>query len=240
MRRWEGSQISIPSLRANGSARSAGRTISGSHNSSSCPAKAGHPVRRGLSIRSLAPLEYWVARAMTAEGLARDTASRSRSTFARAFAINFPPSHNQRAQGMPGARCARSRACSVESTRVSHHGHTGNTRHSPRNGLRLISCSPRGPGSLAPVIPEKPASQELSASVGAPGPHDFAVRVRLARQARRRVHRIPLRVRDVAQRPSVGRDQIAIVLIWVWCQSEILKIRNWSERHARNAGRPIP
>jgi hypothetical protein len=27
---------------------------------------------------------------------------------------------------MPGARCARSRACSVESTRVSHHGHTGN------------------------------------------------------------------------------------------------------------------
>ena len=36
---------------------------------------------------------------------------------------------------MPGARCARSRACSVVSTRVSHHGHTGNTRHSPRNGF---------------------------------------------------------------------------------------------------------
>jgi hypothetical protein len=27
---------------------------------------------------------------------------------------------------MPGAQCARSRACRVESTRVSHHGHTGN------------------------------------------------------------------------------------------------------------------
>src|ERR1700737_412654 len=26
---------------------------------------------------------------------------------------------------MPGARCARSRACSVVNTRVSHHGHTG-------------------------------------------------------------------------------------------------------------------
>ena len=26
---------------------------------------------------------------------------------------------------MPGAQCARSRACSVESTRVSHHGRTG-------------------------------------------------------------------------------------------------------------------
>ena len=36
---------------------------------------------------------------------------------------------------MPGARSARSRACRVESTRVSHHGHTGITRHSPRNGF---------------------------------------------------------------------------------------------------------
>src|ERR1700693_1937973 len=32
---------------------------------------------------------------------------------------------NQRAQGKPGARCTRSRACSVESTRVSHHRFTG-------------------------------------------------------------------------------------------------------------------
>jgi hypothetical protein len=36
---------------------------------------------------------------------------------------------------MPGARRARSLACKVESTRVSHHGHTGITRHSPRNGF---------------------------------------------------------------------------------------------------------
>ena len=36
---------------------------------------------------------------------------------------------------MPGARCTRSRACSVVNTRVSHHGHTGNTRHSLRNGF---------------------------------------------------------------------------------------------------------
>src|SRR3979409_143551 len=36
---------------------------------------------------------------------------------------------------MPGARCARSRAWCVVNTRVSHHGHTGNTRHSPRNGF---------------------------------------------------------------------------------------------------------
>jgi hypothetical protein len=46
---------------------------------------------------------------------------------------------------MPGAQCARSRACSVESTRVSHHGHTGITQHSPRNGFTAYSV-------LSPVI----------------------------------------------------------------------------------------
>src|SRR5258708_14268830 len=53
----------------------------------------------------------------------------------REFYLNFTPPEHQRAQGMPGARCARSRACSVVNTRVSHHGHTGITRHSPRNGF---------------------------------------------------------------------------------------------------------
>jgi hypothetical protein len=33
-------------------------------------------------------------------------------------------------RGMPGARCTRSRACRIDSTRVSHHGRTGITRHS--------------------------------------------------------------------------------------------------------------
>jgi hypothetical protein len=46
---------------------------------------------------------------------------------------------------MPGAWCARSRACRVESTRVSHHGHTGNARHSPRNGFTTYFV-------LSPVI----------------------------------------------------------------------------------------
>jgi hypothetical protein len=36
---------------------------------------------------------------------------------------------------MPGARSARSRAWCVVNTRVSHHGHAGITRHSPRNGF---------------------------------------------------------------------------------------------------------
>jgi len=75
---------------------------------------------------------------------------------------------------MPGARCARSRAWCVVNTRVSHHGHTGNTRHSPRNGFTAyialsrvtgLSCHPR----------RRNCFRQLDASVGASGPHDFAV-----------------------------------------------------------------
>src|SRR2546421_4744706 len=43
--------------------------------------------------------------------------------------------------------------------------------------LRLISRSPRWSGLVVTVIPEKLASQELDASIAAPGPHDFAVRL---------------------------------------------------------------
>src|SRR3954451_18300797 len=50
------------------------------------------------------------------------------------LADSFGP--KQRAQGMPGARCARSLACkNKKAYEHSHHGHTGFTRHSPRNGF---------------------------------------------------------------------------------------------------------
>jgi hypothetical protein len=54
--------------------------------------------------------------------------------------------------------------------------------------------------------PRKPGFRELDAGVEASGPHDFTVRVGTFRQKRIRVHRIPCRVDDVAQRPSVARD----------------------------------
>jgi hypothetical protein len=47
--------------------------------------------------------------------------------------------------------------------------------------LRLISCSPRGPGSFAPVIGG--LLRQLDTSVGVSGPHDFAVRFGAARLA---------------------------------------------------------
>jgi hypothetical protein len=66
----------------------------------------------------------------------------------------------QRAQGMPGARCARSRACSVVNTRVSHHGHTGTTRHSPRNGFNGFLRALPGDRALLP-----PSSADCSANL---------------------------------------------------------------------------
>src|SRR5687767_14584737 len=36
------------------------------HTQLSSPAQAGDPVRRGFSVRSLTPLEYWVARSSRA------------------------------------------------------------------------------------------------------------------------------------------------------------------------------
>jgi hypothetical protein len=118
---------------------------------------------------------------------------------------------------MPGPRCARSRAWCVGNTRVSHHGHTGNARHSPRNGfngfLRAL------PGDRACLPPSSAVARQLDTSVGASGPHDFAVRskhrssalLRPKTQLRRccRVHRIPCPTFvTIAKRPSVGWDEI--------------------------------
>ena len=77
----------------------------------------------------------------------------SRGAMRPRFCISCP-SKNRRAQGKPGARCTRSRACSVESTRVSHHRFTGTPGLPCAMVLRLIPSSPRGPGLFAPVIGE--------------------------------------------------------------------------------------
>ena len=82
----------------------------------------------------------------------------------------------QRAQGMPDARCTRSLVCAIGSKYAHEYSQrvTGITRHSPRNGLRLIPCSPRRPAFLPPSL--RGSIRKLDASVGASGPHVFAVR----------------------------------------------------------------
>jgi hypothetical protein len=93
----------------------------------------------------------------------------------------------QRAQGKPGARCTRSRACSVESTRVSHHRSTG----TPGLPCAMVLAAYFALSPVTGLVCHRRlagTSAALDASVGASGPHDFAVRFW---RRRRRRHQRP-------------------------------------------------
>jgi hypothetical protein len=61
-------------------------------------------------------------------------------------------------------------------------------------------------GFLATVAPKKLASQELDASIGASGPHDFAVRLGHVRLRDISVNRIPPHVRDDREPPLLSGE----------------------------------
>jgi hypothetical protein len=71
--------------------------------------------------------------------------------------------------------------------------------------------------------------RQLDASIGASGPHDFAVRVSAVRQKRLCVHRIPPRVRDDREPPLVwngmARDK---PVIWVGCEADYFSSNDWT------------
>ncbi len=81
------------------------------------------------------------------------------------------------------------------------------TRHSPRDGLRLIRVL-LGVPQLSSHRPLRTSSaQGLDPSIGGSGPHDFAVRdLKRVRQLRRHVHRSPPPTfLTTAKRPSQRR-----------------------------------
>jgi hypothetical protein len=83
---------------------------------------------------------------------------------------------------MPGARSQPAASRAKKTTHeFSHHRYAASTGIPCAMVLRFPSCSSRGPGFLAPVARE--FVHELGASVGAPEPHDFAVRDSTARLA---------------------------------------------------------
>jgi hypothetical protein len=87
-----------------------------------------------------------------------DMGSRSRGAIRPRFSKSLTLL-KQRAQGKPGVRCTRSRACSVGSTRVSHHEFTGNIRLSPRNGFNgLFRALPGDRALLPPSLTDNSAN----------------------------------------------------------------------------------
>jgi len=136
---------------------------------------------------------------------------------------------------MPGARCTRSLVCAIGSKYAHEYSQraTGNHPNSRTQWFTAYTVLSPVIGFLVTVACKRfanlmPASrhQDHTSSPSAASN---------ARQARRRVHRIPPRVRDVASRPSewdgTGRD---ILLIWVRPQAMFLKFR--SEPKCRGCG----
>ncbi len=117
------------------------------------------------------------------------------------------PLRNQRAQGMPGARCTRSLACrnKTKHTSIVTTVTPEITRHSPRNGFNgFLRALPGDRACLSPssallLADLTPASRRQDHTTSPSASARFVKRAA-------RVHRIPPRVDDVAQRPSVGRD----------------------------------
>jgi len=83
---------------------------------------------------------------------------------------------------MPGARCARSLARNKKAHEHSHHGHAGITRAFPAQWFTAYSVLSPVTGFFATVACG--SLHRLGASVGASGPHGFAVRLSAVRQER--------------------------------------------------------
>ena len=141
-----------------------------------------------------------------------DTPSHSRGTFAPGLCRKIVPPPKQRAQGEPDARQApvSPRAKRLrESAKITGEG--GINRPSLRNGfnglLRALLGEPDFVVTVARAM-RKAHRRDLSASHGAPGPHDFAVRAYAARRSApsRPSHSNP-RLVTTAIRPSCGSEQ---------------------------------
>ncbi len=115
---------------------------------------------------------------------------------------------------MPDARCTRGRLCSKKHRRQQPRVHR-NRRHSLHNGFNGVLRALLGDHAWLPPSPARRRKRlhDLSACIGAPGPHDFAVRTNAARRATialgdvRPSHPIP-NVRDDREPPLYGeRDK---------------------------------
>src|SRR6267154_5405719 len=141
--------------------------------------------------------------------------------------------NNQRAQGMPGARCAHSLACKIKQAYELVTTVTPEiTRHSPRNGFTAYFAL----SSVTTLFDTVACAsyRRLDANDWGVGTTRLrrtqADRVRLARC---RVHRIPPRVRDDREPPLHWDETVRISeLICPRRQAKFLKIGNrpWDRR----------
>ena len=133
----------------------------------------------------------------------KDTTPPSRDMMRPSSASVIRP---KKIEGAGKTGCAlhpRSRVQSVERDAHEHTGSAEAVRPSLRNGFNGFLRALLATGFLSPSSPKKLASQKLDASIGASGPHDFAVHLtRCSSKAHRRPpHPIPTFV-TMANAPS--------------------------------------
>jgi hypothetical protein len=137
---------------------------------------------------------------------ALDTTPQSRGSMRPSCAKHSP--RNERAQGRPGARCTRGLMCKMhKAKRTRAYRFSGGSPAFPAQWFYgLFHALPGDRLSCHRRSQEALASQELDTSVGASGPHDFAVRSSaFVTHATASTASHP-NVRDDGQRPSEGRD----------------------------------
>jgi hypothetical protein len=154
---------------------------------------------------------------------------RSRDEIRPSFASFFTLTR-RRAQGRPGARCTRGLVCKQQIENA--HEHTGSAeaiRPSLRDGVTAYFALSPVTGFFATVISRMSPPAKLGASIGAPGPHDFAVRFARARQSRTsRPPHLTATFVTIASRPSFGRDAPIKITDLPDGLSEIFGAKDWA------------
>jgi hypothetical protein len=163
-----------------------------------------------------------------------DTGPRSRGAICPSCANNFRPEIRGRREGRVRAAPAVSRA---KCTNKNAHEHTGSAeavRPSLRNGFTAYTA-------LSPVTGlschrhRRDTSHRLDASVGAPGPHGFAVRIRhvSSNRAFASIASSPASV-TIAIRPSVGWTAGVLDLICPTAPAEYFSLMGWTAECTAN------
>ena len=139
----------------------------------------------------------------------RDITKHPRGAFRPSYAQPTRPSESSRAQGRPGARNTPTAPAQKRlRERALTTGGAASRRPSLRSGLRLIRALLGEPSCLPPsqATTRWASSPTWRQMLGAPGPHDFAVRADYRFALRPvRVHRIPAHVRDDRDTPLDAR-----------------------------------
>ncbi|SHG32203.1 hypothetical protein SAMN05443248_1143 [Bradyrhizobium erythrophlei] len=159
-----------------------------------------------------------------------DTPPRSRGAMRPRFAKNVRPENRGRGECRAPDAPAASCALLVVSMHTSIHSEPSEiTRHSRTQWFTAYTVLSPVIGFLATVVCGV-TSANLTPASGCQDHTSSPSAASNARQARRRVHRIPPRVRDVASRPSEWDGTATdIQLIWVFGKTEYFFKGGWTD-----------